>query len=219
MRHTPLLLATLSILLSSCDSNQPKPAEPASEPSADNHPETTDTPTETAAPPEQPAVSTNDFFAAAHDGNLEIVQKALANPNAATHADPNGQTALMLAAFNGHNEIIETLLKHGAGVDARDKSDRTALMYGCTGPFPKTVELLIKHGANVNLADNNEHWTPLMFAAAEGQTDNVRILLNAGADPTASDIDGEDAELFAANNGFHDLAQLIHAAKLKKLQK
>jgi ankyrin repeat protein len=54
-----------------------------------------------------------------------------------------------------------------------------------------------------------------MFAAAEGQTGVVQILLDAGADPLAADVDGEDAELFARHKGHPETADLIRAAKEK----
>ena len=38
----------------------------------------------------------------------------------------------------------------------------------------------------------------LMWAAAEGQPENVKLLLSKGADLTLEDIDGDTAESFAA---------------------
>ena len=75
--------------------------------------------------------------------------------------------------------------------------------------------MLLKRGAGVNLADSQENWTPLMFAAAEGQGGVVRILLAAGANPFAADIDGEDSELFARTRGFPELAEFIAGAKAR----
>jgi ankyrin repeat protein len=155
------------------------------------------------------------FFQAALEGDLASLKKALADPTAARAVSPDGRTALMLAAFNNHTAAATLLLDSGALIDARDQTGRTALMYACSGPSDATVAMLLKRGAGVNLTDSEEHWTPLMFAAAEGHGGVARILLAAGADPLAADIDGEDSELFARNRGFTELAGVIAAAKAR----
>ncbi len=53
---------------------------------------------------------------------------------------------------------------------------------------------------------------PLMHAAAEGQLEVAKLLLENGADPSLKDIDGETAALFARNNGHTEVAGLIQSA-------
>jgi ankyrin repeat protein len=61
------------------------------------------------------------------------------------------------------------------------------------------VELLLKHGANVNQADG-VGTTPLMMAAAAGNADVVKVLLDHGADVNAKEHSNEQTALmFAAN--------------------
>jgi len=165
------------------------------------------------APPATAPVASEAFSKAALEGDLATVKQALAQPDAANLADPDGRTALMLASFNGHTEIAALLLDSGAKIDTRDQTGRTPLMYACSGPNDATVALLLKRGAGVDLADSEEHWTPLMFAAAEGHLGVVRLLLAAGANPGAADIDGEDSIMFARSRGFTELADLIAQAK------
>jgi ankyrin repeat protein len=52
-----------------------------------------------------------------------------------------------------------------------------------------------------------------MFAASEGQTGVARILLAAGADASATDIDGEDALMFARSRGHAETARMIAEAR------
>ena len=118
----------------------------------------------------------------------------------------------MMAAFNGHTEILELLIEFGARVAARDASGRTALIYCASGPHPETVRALLDHGADPNSRDGGEHWTPLMFAAAEGQIEVVRTLLSHEADFMATDDDGETAFDFARNNGHAEVVRLLETA-------
>ena len=60
--------------------------------------------------------------------------------------------------------------------------------------------------------DNQESWTALMFAAAEGNAEVVKILLAHGADPTKGDVDGETSLQFAASKGHKQVADMIRQA-------
>jgi len=164
------------------------------------------------APEQKPALDQQVMNDAALNGELAKVEELIglgADPN---DIDQEGRTALMFAAFNGHTEIVRLLLDEGAEVGTRDALGRTALLYASTGPFPETVKLLLDHHADPNIVDNNEHFSPLMHAAAEGQLEVVKILLDGGADPALKDLDGETAALFARNNGHTEVAGLIQSA-------
>jgi len=124
-------------------------------------------------------------------------------------ADEEGRTGLMLAAFNGHTDIVSMLLDHRATVNKSDFMGRTALMYASTGHFPETVEILLSKGAETNMVDNEEGFTALMFAAAEGNGQVVRLLLDHGANPDIKDIDGDNAETFARQNGHTEVADML----------
>ena len=167
-----------------------------------------------AKAPVKLVVSPDEFVEAALNGDTDLVIAALAAGQDANFADEGGRTAMMLAGFNGHTAIVSHLINHGASVTAKDKTNRTALMYTCTGPNPDTVKLLLSNGAKVNAIDNHEDWTPLMFAAAEGLTEIVQILLDHKADPNMKDIDGDTAGNFAEKRDHKKLAAMLH--KLEK---
>ncbi len=163
------------------------------------------------APPQTPSVDQQAMNEAALNGELEKVRELIGRGADPNDNDQEGRTALMYASFNGHTEIVRLLLDEGAEVDTRDALGRTALLYASTGPFPETVKLLLDHHADPNIVDHDEHFSPLMHAAAEGQLEVVRILLDRGADPALKDMDGETAALFARNNGHTEVAGLIQS--------
>ncbi len=148
---------------------------------------------------------------AALDGDALTVRSLLADGTEIDTPDSEGHTALMFSAFNGHTGIARTLINAGADIHRKDFMGRTALLYAATGPFPETVELLLEKGAEPNIVDQNEHFTPLMHASAEGNLEVVKILVEAGADYTLTDVDGDNAESFARRAGHLEVATYLSA--------
>jgi ankyrin repeat protein len=151
----------------------------------------------------------DQLLEAALNGNYQVIEKAIDDGFNVETTDDQMHTLLMMAAYNGHSMIVRLLLDRGAVVDHRDILDRTALMYASTGPFNETVNLLLAAGADPNLVDGDEHFTPLMFAAAEGQAEVVATLLEHGANKSMVDVDGESAYDFAVNNGHTNVANML----------
>jgi uncharacterized protein len=150
------------------------------------------------------------FIQAALNGNPEQLESLLKDGVGCNVADPDGHTALMLAAYNGHTEIVRFLIKHGAAINQKDLLDQTALHFGATGPFPETVRLLLENGADPDVVDSEEHFSPLMYAAAEGNMEVVKVLIEYGADTHLKDVDGDDAATFAARSGHLEVAEYLN---------
>ena len=55
-------------------------------------------------------------------------------------------------------------------------------------------------------------WTALMLAALEGQTEAVRLLLEAGADVHAKSNDGTTALITAVSEGHPEIVELLRKA-------
>lgn len=70
------------------------------------------------------------------------------------------------------------------------------------------ASFLLKTYSDVNLADPNG-WTPLIWAAADGQTHTVQILLEHAANPDLVDTYGRTALSWAASGGHLSTVQLL----------
>jgi ankyrin repeat protein len=80
--------------------------------------------------------------------------------------------------------------------DARGRFGRSALMFSAHVNDPDRISLLIALGASVHARDCDA-WTPLHFAAANGNEASVRALLAHGADARAVTTRGITALILA----------------------
>lgn len=122
------------------------------------------------------------LFLACQNGSPAMIEKLLragANPKQTT---PAGETPLMTAAGTGSVRAIQLLIEHGADVNARETlGGQTALMWAISERHPEAAKALIEHGADVR-ARSTGGFTPLLFAAQQGDTAAAQLLLQAGAD-------------------------------------
>jgi ankyrin repeat protein len=95
----------------------------------------------------------------------------------------SGETPLMEAARRGNLATVRALLSKNANPNARESNGgQNALMWAVSQRQSAVIEELLKHGADVQAASKTG-FTPLMFAAQQGDEDSARILLRAGAKP------------------------------------
>ena len=114
----------------------------------------------------------------------ENASPAVARALLAAGADPNasqasGLTALMIAAGTGNLDLVRALLAHGADVNATTReTGATALMWSVDAPHPAIAHLLLESGADVE-ASSAKGFTPLLFAALNGDIELARMLIAA----------------------------------------
>lgn len=127
-------------------------------------------------------------------GNADAVKLLLESGADVNATNEAGATALMRAA--GSFEKIELLVKYGAKINTRSALGNTALLTTARAHgAAKAVELLLNAGAEVN-ATNVFGASALMAAAASGDQDTVRLLLERGADVNAHSRGSEPAVLW-----------------------
>jgi ankyrin repeat protein len=139
---------------------------------------------------------------AAGEGETQQVEALLAQGADPDEIDGAGGTALMAAARAGRVEVMRVLIKGGADVNRRDRRSTrwTPLVHAIHKRQAAAARLLLDSGAEADAAMDGGA-TPLMFAAAYGDTAIVEELLSRGADPHRQALDGVTALANAAGGG------------------
>lgn len=127
---------------------------------------------------------------AAWNGDTEI-SKLLIDSGADIDAKTNNNgTAVFWASFNDHVSVVQLLVTAGANPnislkDAGPFTGYTPLTLACVLNHVEVVELLVKNNANLEIEDASGG-TALTWASFYGFTEIEKLLLDAGADTTAT---------------------------------
>ena len=149
------------------------------------------------------------LIVALREPSLKVVTALLDNPQ--TRAEvrtARDESPLMLAALKGYQDICQQLIKRDADVN---KPGWTPLHYASTGGHTSVMRLLLENHAYIDAASPNGS-TPLMMAAMYGTQDAVKLLLEAGADPTLKNAKNLGAIDFARQVQREEMVLLIAAA-------
>lgn len=141
-------------------------------------------------------------------------------------ADPNASTGyfgtLLTAAINRNDAgLVRELLNRGADPNAygqRGNHDAVAPIHEALwaeGTNPEIPKLLLQFGADPN-PTCYENRTPLYWAVHRNQTETVRLLLEAGADPTKVDDYKMSIADSARGSGNQEIIKLVKAAIEKR---
>ena len=147
-------------------------------------------------------------------------------------------TPLMIASQRGNADAVKALLAHGADPNAREDSHgQTALMWAVSGRYPQVVRLLLAAHADVRArtrswtqrmllccqyyegeADSSVMvqkggFTPLLFAAQDGDAESAKLLLAAGADVKDATPDGVSTLVVAAHAEQADVGAVLLDAR------
>jgi ankyrin repeat protein len=151
-----------------------------------------------------------DFFRAVQMDDAKTVQSLLGgtvNPN---EINPiGGEPALVLALREGSMNVFNVLLAHpGTNIEAAAINGNTALMMAAFKHNKPAVNALLAKGAAVD----RQGWNALHYAAASGDDEIVRILLQRGARIDATSPAGTGLFtplMMAAREGHQSTALLL----------
>jgi ankyrin repeat protein len=138
-----------------------------------------------------------------HAVNLPVLAMELIRRGADVNERPGNLIApLNAAAESCQKDLVLFMLQHGAKVNWNGPSGDTPLILAsgfCEDG--KTVEVLLKAGADPNASDD-VGYTPLIFAAEEGNVRATELLIAAGAKLDARNWQRETALDIALNHPF-----------------
>lgn len=148
---------------------------------------------------------------AASGGHAELVRLLLSVGADANARNDAGASALDRAALADRRDAQEVLFAASRGgrpeevlteLDAR-------LLEACRRAAPSEVAELLSRGASVESRLKGSGWTPLISACACGCAESARVLLDAGAEPSASAADGRTPLHFSAQLGDLELIRML----------
>ncbi len=171
---------------------------------------------------------------AAGDGCTASVRLLLAVGAEVNAATDYGNTALFDAVSSGSSDSVKLLIDAGATIDHRSQFGGTPLLFAISRGYSLVVTQLLKAGADPNqvyrmtpsetpfaVPENQELRdaitvgpTPLMIAAALGDSEITDALLKNGADATVT-ATGQSgthtASTIAESAGFHELSNHLRS--------
>ncbi|KAL4693141.1 hypothetical protein H8959_016951 [Pygathrix nigripes] len=131
--------------------------------------------------------------AAAHAGNLEVLQALVELGSDLGLVDFNGQTPLHAAAQGGHVEAVTMLLQGGVDVNTRDTDGFSPLLLAVRGRHPGVIGLLREAGASLSTQELEEAGTELCRLAYRADLEGLQMWWQAGADLGQPGYDGHSA--------------------------
>ena len=156
----------------------------------------------------------DSLLQAAGNGQLDEIQKCLAEGVDVNVRNTDGYTALMSAARSYRVEIVRYLLSVGADPNSTFE-DGNSVLHAAVGESPSQPEaqaecvgLLLRSGADPNSA-NELGITPLINAAWFGCELCARELVDAGADVSHSDAQGRTALSIAEERGHERVVAVL----------
>ncbi len=135
-------------------------------------------------------------------GDIEAIRERSLSESAYIHErDYLGDTPLIAAIAFGNLELVRFLLKHRADPNVEVDDGYTCILTAIESDADESTEIvaeLIRAGADIHAVGTNG-WTPLHMAAARGQVEKARLLINAGADVNRTKvIDASETPLMEA---------------------
>ncbi|XP_055387350.1 serine/threonine-protein phosphatase 6 regulatory ankyrin repeat subunit A isoform X6 [Condylostylus longicornis] len=157
----------------------------------------------------QSSVGWTPLLIACHRGHMELVNTLLSNHARVDVFDIEGRSALHLAAERGYLQVCDALLTNKAFINSKSRVGRTALHLAAMNGFTHLVKFLIKdHNAVIDILTLRKQ-TPLHLAAASGQLEVCKLLLELGANIEATDDLGQKPIHVAAQNNYSEVAKLF----------
>lgn len=122
------------------------------------------------------AFSNDNFFAAVHKGNINLVSQYLKNGIDINMQDNKKRTALMIATYDNNVKMVKLLVENGADVNIQDENLNSPFLYAGARGLLDILKLLYKKADTINVL-NIYGGNALIPACEKGHLETVRFLL------------------------------------------
>lgn len=156
------------------------------------------------------------LIAAAYQNHVEVA-KVLIDAGADVNVQDNTrQSAYLISTSDGYLELLILTLAAGADVHSLDSYNGTGLIRAADRGHVEIIEELLKTDINIDHI-NRLGWTALLEAVILGDggprhTEVVRLLVEAGADVTLADRNGETPLEHARQRGYDEMVAIMENA-------
>lgn len=159
-----------------------------------------------------PDPGARDLALAAAKDQTGRIDELLAQGVDINYQGKHGITPLMWALLFESHDGFSSLLKRGADPNVKFRDNWQSVMHSTAyaGKDSRFLIEALRHGGNANLVDSSRPYqTPVFNAIIGDGTENLQILLDAGADPNYKMSGGETAIFTAALIEDYEAAYLL----------
>src|SRR5258706_7216096 len=154
----------------------------------------------------------NPLYYAVVYGRLECLRVLLEVGKVGLEPTLSDATPLALACQSGHLDVTILLLKYGAKNLPNTNGEYPVHLAAKEGHVEVCKRLCVETRETLDMPDKYSEWTPLFHAANNGHEGCVRVLLQAGCNPLATDELGRLAIYYAAWFGHISCTFLLYDA-------
>jgi ankyrin repeat protein len=149
------------------------------------------------------------LLGAARAGSESLISSLVARGADVNSMSYSGDTPLSRVIEANLVESVRLLLCTGAGVNEGTNPNHPLNLATSMGS-KDIVHLLISAGSNVDQRDaSSEQLTPVAYAARNGWTDIVQLLLDKGANPNNTRLGSQSALSYAVQTGSVELVEML----------
>lgn len=159
------------------------------------------------------------LLAATHGNHIEVARLLIAAGADVNAKDSIEDSPFLYAGAEGRNDILKMTLAAGADLKSTNRYGGTALIPAAHHGHPETVKILLTTTIDKDHV-NKLGWTALLEAVILGDggkthTEIVRLLAEAGANPSIADRDGVSPLVHAKKRGFTAMVHVLEKAGAK----